>query len=179
MGRKKKLPPLVNIFQISHFVFLAGLETTCYWPGWISLRGLSKWNLNTGTIVCVRVCIFFFFMERNELMAFPNCRFENFWPLGICCLFLPRWEKESRDKICCVTAAVVSNINTPWNHHLSLCNLTVRRRKVEEKTAAVHEQDGCVFEEGDAVMPRCIVTDDGVGWRISILMLQPHYKQQE
>lgn len=89
-------------------------------------------------------------MERNELMAFPNCRFENFWPFGICCLFLPRWEKESRDNICCVTAAVVSNRNTPWNHHLSLCNLTVRRRKVEEKTAAVHEQDGCVFEEGDA-----------------------------
>lgn len=131
MGRKKKSPPLVNIFHISHFVFLAGLETTCYWPGWISLRGLSKWNLNTGTIVCVRVCIFIFFMERNELMAFPNCRFENFWPFGICCLFLPRWEKESRDNICCVTAAVVSNRNTPWNHHLSLCNLTVRRRKIE------------------------------------------------
>lgn len=173
-----KSPPLVNIFQISHFVFLAGLETTCYWPGWISLRGLSKWNLNTGAIVCVRVCIFFLWKETSWWL-FQIAGSKTFGLLEFCCLFLPRWEKESRDKICCVTAAVVSNRNTPWNHHLSLCNLTVRRRKVEEKTAAVHEQDGCVFEEGDAVMPRCIVTDDGVGWRISILMLQPHYKQQE
>lgn len=78
MGRKKKSPPLVNIFHISHFVFLAGLETTCYWPGWISLRGLSKWNLNTGTIVCVRVCIFFFLWKETSWWLFQIAGLKTF-----------------------------------------------------------------------------------------------------
>lgn len=76
-------------------------------------------------------------MERNKLMAFPNCRFGDFRPFGTLRLSAAVREGEQKDGARCITLTEI----LPENHFPSFL----------QSHRAWMEGGGCASEEGGGV----------------------------